>query len=45
VGYLLDSNDVITEAEKSPQLETIARKWLMKSQQVGNRLSGCCGDL
>jgi hypothetical protein len=33
------------EAEESPLLETVDRERLMKAQQAGKRLSGCCGDL
>jgi hypothetical protein len=33
------------EAEESPLLETVAGEQLMKIQQVGRRLGGCCGDL
>jgi hypothetical protein len=33
------------EAEESPLLEAVARERLLKTQQAGNRLSGCCGDL
>jgi hypothetical protein len=33
------------EAEESPLLEAVAREWLMKTQQAGKRLNGCCGDL
>jgi hypothetical protein len=31
------------EAEESPVLETVVRKWLLKTQQAGKRLSGCSG--
>jgi hypothetical protein len=30
---------------KNPLLEAVARKWLVKTQQAGKRLSRCCGDL
>jgi hypothetical protein len=33
------------EAEESPLLEAVAKERLMKTQQAGKRLSGCCGDL
>jgi hypothetical protein len=33
------------EAEESPLLEAVARERLVKTQQAGRRLSGCCGDL
>jgi hypothetical protein len=33
------------EAEESPLLEATAKQRLMKKQQAGKRLSGCCGDL
>jgi hypothetical protein len=33
------------EAEEFPLLEAVARERLMKTQQAGKRLSGCCGDL
>jgi hypothetical protein len=41
----MDGNDISTEAEESPLLETAARERLMKRQQATKRLSGCCGDL
>jgi hypothetical protein len=33
------------EAEESPLFKADAMKWLVKTQQAGKRLSGCCGDL
>jgi hypothetical protein len=33
------------EAEESPLLKYLARKWLVKTQQAGKRLSGFSGDL
>jgi hypothetical protein len=33
------------ELEESPLLEAVARERLMKIEQAGKRLSGCCGDL
>jgi hypothetical protein len=33
------------EAEESPLLEADAREQLLKIQQAGKRLSGCCGYL
>jgi hypothetical protein len=33
------------EAEESSLLEAVARERLLKIQQVGKRLSGCCGEL
>jgi hypothetical protein len=33
------------EAEESPLLEAVARGRLLKTQQIGKRLTGCCGDL
>jgi hypothetical protein len=33
----------VHEAEESPLLEAVAREWLVKIQQVGKRLSRCCG--
>jgi hypothetical protein len=33
------------EAEESPLLEAVAREMLMRTQQAGKKLSGCCGDL
>jgi hypothetical protein len=33
------------EAKGSPLLEAVARERLLKTQQAGKRLSGCCGDL
>jgi hypothetical protein len=33
------------EAEESPLLEAVARERLLKTQQAGERLSGCCDDL
>jgi hypothetical protein len=45
VEYLLDSNEMSTEAEESSLLETIAREWLVKTQQAGKMPSSCCGDL
>jgi hypothetical protein len=44
VGYSPDSNDVSTVAEESPLLEAVAREMLVKTQQDGKRLSGCCDD-
>jgi hypothetical protein len=44
VGYLPESNDVSTKAEEYPLLEAVAWERLMKKQQAGKRLSGCCGD-
>jgi hypothetical protein len=44
-GYSPDSNDVSTEAEESPILETVAMERLLKTQQTGKRLRGCCGYL
>jgi hypothetical protein len=45
----------VCEAEESPLVETVAREWLVKTQQAGRRLSRtqqggrrlsrCCGDL
>jgi hypothetical protein len=35
----------VREAEEFLLLETVARERLMKTQQDGKRLSGCCGDL
>jgi hypothetical protein len=32
------------EAEESPLLEAVARERLVKTQQAGKRLSGCCCD-
>jgi hypothetical protein len=29
---------------KNLQLEAVARELLLKIQQAGKRLSGCCGD-
>jgi hypothetical protein len=45
VEYSPDSKDVNREAEEFPLLEVVARERLVKTQQVGKRLSGCCGDL
>jgi hypothetical protein len=39
------SKAVSTEAEKPPLLEAVVRERLMKTQQAGKRLSGCCGNL
>jgi hypothetical protein len=36
---------VTTEAEESPLLEAVAKEQLLKTQQAGKMLSGCCGDL
>jgi hypothetical protein len=33
------------EAEESALLEAVDRERLLKTQQAGKRLSGCCGDL
>jgi hypothetical protein len=33
------------EAEGSPLLEAVPRERLMKTQEAGERLSECCGDL
>jgi hypothetical protein len=33
------------EAEESPLLEAVARKYLLKTQEAEKRLSECCGDL
>jgi hypothetical protein len=33
------------EAEEPPLLEAVARERLVKTQQIGKRLSGCCCDL
>jgi hypothetical protein len=33
------------EAEESQLLEAVARERLIKAQQNGKRLGGCCGDL
>jgi hypothetical protein len=33
------------EDKESPLLEAVARERLMKTQQAGKRLSGCCGNL
>jgi hypothetical protein len=33
------------EAEEFLLLEAVAREQLVKTQQAGKRLSGCCGDL
>jgi hypothetical protein len=35
----------VRKAEESPLLEAVAREHLMKTQQDGNMLSGCCGVL
>jgi hypothetical protein len=35
----------VRKAEESPLRETVARERLMKTQQAGKGLSGCCGDL
>jgi hypothetical protein len=35
----------VREAEESPQLEAVATERLMKTQQDGNRPSGCCSNL
>jgi hypothetical protein len=35
-----DSNDVITEADESPLLETVSKERLVKTQQSGKDLSG-----
>jgi hypothetical protein len=43
-GYSPDSNDVRTEAEERPLLETVARERLLKTASW-KRLSGCFGDL
>jgi hypothetical protein len=33
------------EAEKSPLLEAVVRERLIKTQEAGKRLSGCCIEL
>jgi hypothetical protein len=33
------------EAEEPPLLEAVAKERLMKTQQAGKWLIGCCGDL
>jgi hypothetical protein len=33
------------ETEESPLFEAIDREQLVKTQEAGNRLSRCCGDL
>jgi hypothetical protein len=33
------------EVEESPLFEAFAREWLLKTQQDGKKLSGCCGDM
>jgi hypothetical protein len=35
----------VREAGESPLLEAVARERLIKIQQGGKRISGCCGDL
>jgi hypothetical protein len=35
----------LCEAEESPLLEGVVRERLVKIQQAGKRLSGCCDDL
>jgi hypothetical protein len=40
VGYSPDSNNVSTEAKKSPLLEAVARERLVKTQQAGEYLAG-----
>jgi hypothetical protein len=35
----------VREAEDSPLLQAVVRERLVKTQQAGKRLSGCCGDL
>jgi hypothetical protein len=44
VGYSLDNNDVSTEAEEPLLLKSVAREFLVKTEQAGKGLSGCCGD-
>jgi hypothetical protein len=31
------------EGDESPSLEAVARELLLKTQQAGIRLNGCCG--
>jgi hypothetical protein len=33
------------KAEQSPLLKAVFKEQLMKTQQAGKRLSGCCDDL
>jgi hypothetical protein len=35
VGFLLNSNDVSTEAKESPFLRAVIKQWLMKTLQAG----------
>jgi hypothetical protein len=35
----------VREAEESPPLEAVARERLVKKQNAGKRVIGCCGDL
>jgi hypothetical protein len=35
----------VREAEGSPLLEAVVRERLLKIQQAGKKLSGCCGYL
>jgi hypothetical protein len=35
----------VLEAEKSPLLEAVAKERVVKTQQAGKRLRGCCDDL
>jgi hypothetical protein len=35
----------VRAAEESPQLEVVVRERLVRTQQAGKGLSGCCGGL
>jgi hypothetical protein len=44
-GYSPGSNGVIAKAEESPLLEAVVMEQLLRTQQAGKRLRGCCGNL